>query len=157
MSAGIYDRKPLKERFEAKYKIVESGCWEWQASFHSGGYGQININKRPIGAHRISYELYKGEITDNLWVLHKCDNRKCVNPDHLFLGTQKDNMQDAKSKGRTKPQSTCPSYNSYARGCRCDGCKKIRKESYKKYSKTILANMKEKYQKKKALKSIKND
>ncbi len=95
--------RPLKERFEEKYiPITESGCWIWVGSLGTYGYGQISINNKPIGAHRVSYELYKGPIPKGMSVLHKCDILTCINPDHLFLGTQKDNVQDCINKGRDR-------------------------------------------------------
>jgi hypothetical protein len=87
------------ERFETK--VDQSGdCHEWTASFGGSGYGQFYFNYRKFSAHRKAYELYHGEIPDGLFVLHKCDNKKCVNPDHLFLGTHKENMRDKTVKGR---------------------------------------------------------
>ncbi len=75
-------------------------CWNWNSSKDGGGYGQTNIGSEKIKAHRLSYELFKGEITDNLLVCHGCDNPSCVNPEHLWLGTNKDNMKDMHDKGR---------------------------------------------------------
>lgn len=92
------DRKVL-ERFESKFNKSD-GCWEWEASKTYGGYGHLKFNGTMQLAHRVAYQLYIGEIPDGLYVLHHCDNRKCVNPEHLFLGTQKDNMCDRDSKGR---------------------------------------------------------
>jgi len=91
----------LADRFNGKWEpITESGCWVWKDHLMHKGYGVISINGKPKRAHRVSYELHKGEITNNLHVLHKCDVRCCVNPDHLFLGTNADNMRDRDAKGR---------------------------------------------------------
>lgn len=75
-------------------------CWEWTASICSGGYGNKRWNGKVEPTQRISWILAYGAIPDNLWVLHKCDNRKCVNPEHLFLGTQQDNIKDMIIKKR---------------------------------------------------------
>lgn len=81
-----------------------NGCWEWQRAKNKYGYGIINVgNGKDKLAHRLSYELFKGgNIPPKMHVCHSCDNRKCVNPDHLWLGTNKDNMEDKADKGRVK-------------------------------------------------------
>ena len=95
-------RRPLLERFQEKFEInEETGCWEWTGSLHGKkGYGSVWANGRPGKAHRVSWELHKGTIPEGLQVLHKCDNPKCVNPEHLFLGTNADNVRDKIEKGR---------------------------------------------------------
>lgn len=76
-----------------------NGCWEWVGKIKVGKEGGYGIF-RDMRAHRYSWELFNGLIPDKLIICHKCDNRKCVNPDHLFLGTQFDNMKDMTKKGR---------------------------------------------------------
>jgi hypothetical protein len=90
---------PLENRFWPKVKKSDS-CWEWTAAKTVGGYGVIYKNGSNYSAHRASYEINIGPIPDGLFVLHRCDNRSCVRPDHLFLGTSQDNVDDMHAKGR---------------------------------------------------------
>lgn len=94
-----------EERFW-KYVTKTDYCWNWIGAVtekRKGDghyYGLIRIDRKPIKAHRFSYELHLGKIPKGLFVCHKCDNPSCVNPDHLFIGTNKDNVDDMVSKMR---------------------------------------------------------
>lgn len=95
-----------EERFWAKVERV-GDCLLWTAGLYDNGYGMFWNGKRTVRAHRFAYELKHGPIPEGLDCLHNCpggDNRKCVNVDHLFLGTKKDNYDDAVAKGRIDPQ-----------------------------------------------------
>lgn len=91
--------RPAKERFEEKFRVTP-GCWVWTAALGNKGYGHFWNGSKPVPAHRMSWELYEGEIQAGLHVLHRCDNHLCVNPNHLFLGTNLDNVFDKVQKGR---------------------------------------------------------
>ena len=99
MPKGKYPRAPLQTRFEAKVRKMENGCHEWQSTIHRDGYGKFWNGGGQMQAHRVAYSIYKGDPGDQ-WVLHTCDNRKCVNPDHLYLGTAAENTQDMFRRGR---------------------------------------------------------
>lgn len=113
-------RATVLERFEKSIMpVTECGCWIWMKALCGDRYGSIRVNSKLEKAHRVSWELFKGEIPSGLHVLHTCDIPACVNPEHLFLGTPLDNARDKESKGRgnqptglrngrhTKPERTC--------------------------------------------------
>lgn len=121
---------------------ARNSCWIWPWNNKRGrGYGSLNHNKKNIRAHRVSYELFYGKIPNGLYICHKCDNPPCVNPKHLFLCTQKENVYDAIKKGRHKTHfiklETCKRGHAFsgrlefkANGKskqRCDECRKYQK------------------------------
>lgn len=86
-------------RFETRF-VVTPGCWLWTGEIGSSGYGRFYAYGRKYRAHRFSYEAYKGEIPKGMLILHSCDNPRCVNPDHLRVGTDADNTRDKMERGR---------------------------------------------------------
>ena len=100
-------RTPLASRFFDKVSIISpDGCWLWTAYKTSEGYGHItDENGDQVLAHRVSWEMVNGSIPAGILVLHSCDTPSCVNPRHLFLGTDSDNVADRCSKGRTSHAS----------------------------------------------------
>ena len=87
-----------KEIFLEHIKKSPNGCWDWEG-YYTDGYGTIRYQGKSWLAHRLSYKFFVGDLRE-LQVLHKCDNRKCVNPDHLYLGTNSDNVRDRVSRNR---------------------------------------------------------
>ena len=93
----------VKDRLLRAVKVNKStGCWEWQGTRNKSGkgYGHLKIKGRTVSAHRVSFSTFKHEIPKGMLVCHKCDNPTCINPEHLFLGTPKDNVLDRDIKGR---------------------------------------------------------
>lgn len=86
-------------RFHELIEKIDGGCWLWKGSFGPSGYGQFKAFGKMVGAHRFALELYKGPIPKGKQALHSCDNKACVNPDHLRVGTHTENMAEASSRG----------------------------------------------------------
>lgn len=113
-----------------------TGCWNWIACGERNVYGSLKVNGKKVDAHRFSFTFYKGEIPKGMYVCHTCDNRRCINPAHLFLGTPKDNHADGVAKGRIVSKGLPrkhPSNGSYKRGCRCSECLEFNRLRIAKY------------------------
>lgn len=108
MARGNFTRTPLSVRFERNVnRETASGCWEWTGAKTGKGYGAIGAGGtkgKMLVAHRVSWEIHRCPIPDGLVLCHRCDNRGCVNPEHLFVGTQRDNILDMFAKGRAPSQ-----------------------------------------------------
>lgn len=99
MGYKINHRGTIEERFWSKIRKT-TDCWLWEGS-KSSGYGKICVNNKSVSVHRISFILHKGKIPKGMSVLHTCDEPSCVNPNHLWVGTHRENMMDRDNKGRS--------------------------------------------------------
>jgi hypothetical protein len=101
MSHKHFDDPEFDAKFWSRVRFTET-CWIWTAGIGGTGYGQIYFKRKSETVHRRVWRLYNGEIPDSMFVLHRCDVRECCNPEHLFLGTPKDNTADMIAKGRDR-------------------------------------------------------
>lgn len=125
------------ERLKSRCKVSDTGCWEFQGFIHPKGYGEMSYRGDAVRVHRLSFMLHKGPIPDGHQVCHSCDNRRCCNPDHLWTGTNNDNVQDMRRKKRGNKQKKVNCWRGHplsgenlyvnARGHRaCKTCQRIR-------------------------------
>jgi len=95
-----------------KYTKTKNGCWEWNGAMSHQGYGKIKRKGKYLQAHRVSYEFFVDDIPKGMQINHRCHNRKCVNPYHLYVGTHNDNMRDMVVSGRSLDQYGEKNHNS---------------------------------------------
>jgi hypothetical protein len=118
----MMEKLDIKERLLSKIKVDDNGCWLWTGFKGNSGYGnfEINNNKKDgrvtMKVHRLSYEIFKGPIPEGMLVCHTCDVRECCNPEHLWLGTQQQNIADMMAKGRHHNSNVthCPRGHEYS-------------------------------------------
>ena len=97
-----------KDRFMRFVRKVDGGCWLWQGKRTNAGYGEFWFGKKHVGAHRVSLQLFSDVVIGFDCVLHHCDVRLCVNPEHLYVGTYVDNMKDRQVRGQASRKLTIP-------------------------------------------------
>src|SRR5438105_5704686 len=118
MPSGYYPRPSLRTRFRTKinkrgpiHPVLKSRCWIWVGALSPYGYGVMSYKGKAQHSHRISWLLHRRSSLGGFFVLHHCDNKRCVNPNHLFLGTSKDNYDDMVKKGRYHDQGAQGDHN----------------------------------------------
>ena len=101
---------PFKRLLSGYDQCPETGCWVWTGYLYANGYGGIKAFGKMVLAHRLSYELHKGPIPEGREILHSCDNKACINPAHLSVGTHAQNMADAADRGLMRSGEKHPMY-----------------------------------------------
>ena len=134
--------------FDGCIPVTETGCWLWTGRTSEYGYGIVTYQGKPFRAHRLSFKTFIGELIRGMVICHRCDTPSCVNPDHLFQGTQKDNMQDALKKGRiySTRKTHCAKGHEYTEentrivpGSGWRECRKCRYEHGTRNNKSVIA------------------
>jgi len=100
------NKRPIRERILEKTKLAKSGCHEWTGKIAADGYGIIRVNGKDVRVHRISFHLSVRPIERHEVICHRCDNRRCIRTDHLFVGSRADNNRDMALKGRARNRNT---------------------------------------------------
>lgn len=147
MPRGVYKRKSVSERFLSrvnkhgvKVSYMKTRCWEFTGSLDGGGYGRFGIKYESWKAHRISWVFAnRKRVPKGMFICHKCDNRACVRPSHLFLGTQKENIQDAIKKGRFIPPVMLSGEDHPAAKLSNEDVKRIREFRAQGYTQQLIA------------------
>lgn len=106
----VLNPEAIKRFTEKFHKGEQNDCWNWLAGKVRDGYGFFSVNGNLHKAHRVSWVIYRGDIPEGMSVLHHCDNRACINPNHLYLGTHQDNMRDMVRRGRSLSGDKNPSH-----------------------------------------------
>jgi hypothetical protein len=101
--------------------VDNNGCLEWTGAITKGGYGHLHLGDKFVYAHRLSFELSGGVLPEGYFACHSCDNKKCINPEHIWAGTNSENLKDAQAKGLMRI-SKHGSDSMYSKGCKCADC-----------------------------------
>lgn len=121
----------LKDLFD-RSTPQKTGCIEWNGAITKSGYGHLKLGNKYVYAHRLSFELSGGILPKGYFACHSCDNKKCINPKHIFSGTNSDNIRDAQKKGIMKIAQHGTD-SMYTKGCKCCECKSAHAKAHRNY------------------------